>query len=148
MNPHELDLAVFRAMFPAFADVTAYPDATLQVYWDLAVVYLGAYDTCLLAGPVRQQALYLLMAHLLQLSDMAQAGDTPAIVTMSRIDKVQVQVAEPPVTDGWSYWLATTPYGLQLWALLNLQAAGGFYMNGSPMRSGFRLPDGGFPQWQ
>lgn len=145
MAQHVLDIAQFRLLFPAFASDTAYPDATLETFWAASVAYLGDYDNCLLSGAARQQALYLLMAHLLALGDMATRGQTPGFVVMSKIDKISVQLAQPPAKNAWSFWLMTTPYGMQLWALLDVQAAGGFYVGGMPERSAFRQVGGGFP---
>lgn len=143
-NPHVLDIAQFRVIFPEFASVVAFPDAVLQAFWDVGVTYLGAYDGCLLSGDPRQNALNYMTAHLLKLSVMAQAGQTPAIVTQATIDKVTVSLAEPPTKSGWAWWLCLTPYGVALWALLSVKSAGGFYVGGSLARAGFRGPTGGF----
>lgn len=140
---HILDPDAFRTLFPAFA---AQPTATLEQYWPAAVTYLGDYDTALLYGAGRQQALYLMMAHLIELGQMAQRGQSPGFVVMSRIDKISVQLAQPPARDAWSYWLMLTPYGVQLWALLSQRAAGGFYVGGLPERAAFRQVGGGFPR--
>lgn len=147
-NPHVLDIANFRVIFPAFANPAAfpagYPDAMLQAFWDVAVTYLGAYDGCLLSGEPRQSALNFMTAHLLALSTMAANGQTPAIVTQATIDKVTVALAEPPAKNAWAWWLCLTPYGVQLWALLSVKSAGGFYVGGSLARAGFRGPSGRF----
>lgn len=137
-----LDADAFREQFSAFASM---PTSTLQLFWDTAVLYMGDYPSCALPLTAKTGALNLLTAHLAALNALAQTGSTPAIVTMSRIDKIQVQLAAPPTTSGWAFWLATTPYGLQLWALLQQRSAGGFYAAGSPVRAGFRQVGGGFP---
>lgn len=144
MAQHVLDIANFRVIFPAFANVIAFPDLVLQAFWDVGVTYLGDYDGCLLEGPPLQSALNFMTAHLLQLNVMAQAGQTPAVVTEARVDKVSVSIAEPPIKSAWSWWLNLTPYGQSLWALLSVKAAGGFYIGGSAARAGFRGPYGGF----
>lgn len=144
MAQHVLDPANFRVIFPAFASVEAYPDAVLLAFWDVGVTYLGSYDGCLLSGDPLQQALNFMTAHLLQLSVMATAGQTPAIVTQSTVDKVSVSIAAPPAKNAWAWWLCLTPYGVALWGLLNFRAAGGFYIGGSPERAGFRGAYGRF----
>lgn len=144
MAQHTLDLAVFRAAFPAF---TATPDAEIQAQWDAAAVYFGTYDGVLLYGDRLQRALDLLAAHLLQVNIMlAAGGQTPTIgvLTSATIDKVTVSNMPPPVKSGWQYWLSTTPHGLQLWALLRVASAGGIYVGGGPERAAFRKAGGRF----
>lgn len=148
MAQHVLDIANFRIIFPEFANPAAfpagYPDAMVQAFWDVAVTYLGDYDGCLLDGGALQMALNYLTAHLLKLTAMAAAGQTPAILTQAVIDKVSVTLAAPPAKNAWAWWLNLTPYGVQLWALLSIKGAGGFYVGGSLARAGFRGPSGGF----
>jgi hypothetical protein len=146
MAQHVLDKANFRVIFPEFANAAAfpagYPDAMLQAFWDVGVTYLGDYDGCLLSGPPLQSALNFMAAHLLKLSTMAAFGQTPAILTQARVDKVDVQLAAPPAKNAWAWWLNLTPYGVQLWALLSVKSAGGLYLGGSFARGGFRGPTG------
>lgn len=147
MAQHTLDLTVFRAMFPAFADTTQFPDAYIELQWELATAYLGSYDGCLLNGAPLQQALNLMTAHLMAINLLLAEqgpGATVAVTTGATIDKVTVTNLPPPVKNGWQFWLATTPYGLQLWALLSMRSAGGFYIGGLPERLGFRKVGGTF----
>lgn len=144
MAKHVLDIPVFRVLFPAFGNPTAYPDGVLDVFWGNAVAYLGDYDGCLLKGAALQSALNYLTAHLLASDDLIKQGRTFAVVTGSTIDKVQVQTQPPPIRSGWQWWLATTPYGVQLWALLTASSAGGFYVGGRPEQSAFRKVGGRF----
>jgi hypothetical protein len=143
MAAHTLDPAQFRAMFPAFADATKFPDATLQVYWDLATEWLGGDDGPLLCGSALQTALNYMTAHLLELSTRIAAGNAVAgPVTQATIDKVSVTIAAAPPRSEWGWWLVSTPYGAQLYAFLKLKGAGGLYIGGSPARAGFRGPRG------
>lgn len=148
MADHTLDIAAFRLLFPAFSNPAVTPNAVIELQWTMAGVYLGTYDGCILAGDRLQAALNLMTAHLLELARIiAGAGDTPATigpVTSSTIDKITVTLAPPPVTDGWRYWLASTPYGQQLWALLTVATAGGFYVGGRPETAAFRKVGGRF----
>lgn len=144
MAAHEIDVAAFRVSFPAFASEQAYPDATLQLRFTEATLYLGAYDGCVLSGDRLQLALNYMTAHLLASGALIAAGETAVVVTGATIDKVQVQMAPPPAADMWQWWLLTTPYGAQLWALLKLRAAGGFYVGGSFERAAFRKAGGRF----
>lgn len=144
MAQHVLDIPVFRVLFPAYANATTYPDGVLDVFWGSAVAYLGDYDGCLLRGAALQSALNYMTAHLLALNDMIARGQTFAIVTGSTVDKVSVTREPPPAKSGWQWWLALTPYGLQLWALLSVKSAGGFYVGGRPEQAAFRKVGGRF----
>jgi hypothetical protein len=141
---HTLDIEAFRALFPEFANVTTYPDAVIELWWTMATNYISAYDGPLLCGDPLQAALNFLTAHLLKSSVMIAAGQTLVVVTGSRVGEVSVQTMPPPAKDGWQFWLATTPYGLQLWALLKARTAGGLYFPGLPERSAFRKVGGTF----
>jgi len=147
MAEHTFDVTAFRLLFPAFANPTLFPDVYLTAQWTAATSYIGAYDGCILNGARLQQALNLLTAHLLQINViLANSGQTPTlgVLTSATVDKVTVTNMPPPATSGWKYWLATTPYGLQLWALLSLALPGGIYIGGSPERSAFRKVGGRF----
>lgn len=147
MAEHTLDLATFRLLYPAFANPTAFPDAYIQAQWDQAVVYFGAQDGCLISGPTLQTMLNLMTAHLMALNVMLAAGGSGAaggILTGATIDKVSVTMAAPPTMSAWGWWLAQTPYGKQLWALLKLKSAGGFFIGGRPERAAFRKVGGRF----
>lgn len=147
MATHSLDIATFRIAFPQFASAAVYPDPRLDVTWGLATGYLGDADGVLLDGNPLQAALEFMTAHLLALSQMQAEGTmVPGPITGTTIDKVQVQFAPPPFKNGWGWWLSQTPYGAQLWALLQAKAGGGFYAGGNPERAAFRRVGGGFGQ--
>lgn len=147
MAKHELDLPTWRLLFPAFADPADYPDAYISAKWDMATAQIFPWDNCLIAGDRLQTALNLLTAHLVQLDNAIRAGGSSAAVgplASASIDKVAVSLVAPPIRNGWQYWLASTPYGQQLWALLRAAAAPGFMIGGSRERSAFRKVGGRF----
>lgn len=135
----EFDVAGFRAAFPAFADVTAYPDAQLEGYFDVAAVYISTTDYGALTLLPRTRSLNLLTAHLAALGTIVASGNTPGFVQSATIDKISVTLTPPPGQSDFTWWLNGTPYGAQLAALLSMHAVGGFYV--SPYRNarGFRL---------
>jgi len=145
-----LDIPVFRQTFPAFTSVTLYPDVAITLRWGLAVGMFGDQDNWALSGVSLQSALDLLTAHLLQLATDTAAGGGgtgPAVTgpaVSATVDKVSVTVAAPTTRSAWQYWLASTPYGQQLAALLALISAGGLYVGGFPERRGFRKIGGIF----
>lgn len=122
------DIAAFRVAFPAFASIATYPDATLQGYWDVAILYITNSDYGYLNGAARERAINLLVAHLITLSDLINAGETPGLMQSATIDKISVTLTPPPVKSEFLWWLNLTGYGAQLAALLSLKAIGGFFV--------------------
>lgn len=138
--------ANFRAQFPAFASDTTYPEAMLQGYWTMGSAYISTG-----AGPgwcsnpaQLQLALDLMAAHLAQSYTLINAGVPSVVVVGSSEGTVSVSMMPPPVTSAFGFWLATTPYGTQLRALLKAVAGPGFYVGGSLDRASFRGAGGRF----
>jgi hypothetical protein len=129
----EFNVTEFRVAFPAFADDAAFPDATLQGWFDVASVYISTTDYGALTLLPRTRSLDLLTAHLAALSVIVAAGNTPGQVQSATIDKISVTLTPPPDQSAFTWWLNSTPYGAQLAALLSVHAVGGFYV--SPYRS-------------
>lgn len=147
MAEHTFDVASFRLLYPAFASVTDFPDAYLTAQFGQARAYITPYDNAWTSGDLLQTALNLMTAHLTQINVILAAnGKTPTlgVLQSATIDKVTVSNAPPPVKNGWQYWLATTPYGQQLWALLKSAANIGPYVGGLPERAAFRKVGGYF----
>jgi hypothetical protein len=136
--------AEFRVMFPAFADPATYPDATLTGWATMAQCSIT--ESCALTGDCFDLAVNLLTAHIGTLLTRAASGMASGVVTSATIDKVAVGFAPPPFRSQWAFWLAQTPYGVQLQGMLSVQAVGGFYFPGTrvPELSGFRRAGGRF----
>jgi hypothetical protein len=135
--------ALFRAMFEPYKDTSKFPDAYLQLEWDLATSYItnNTATGCWLGMNLAQQtnALNLMTAHLLALNIAANSGQPAGVVTGATIDKVSVTLQPPPDPNQWQWWLNQTPYGQQLLALLQVASAGGFcYFAGAPVVGAFR----------
>lgn len=148
-----LDYAQFRQRFPEFADVTKFPDATLEVFWVMAGNFMDSTDSpCrILHGDSLVLARQYLTAHLLsiatnQKNDAANGGgaDQGGFVTGATIGDITVNKMAPPAKDQWEYWLNGTPYGSALLALLKLFAVGGMALGGIDERSSFRKGGGTF----
>lgn len=140
------DPTAFRVLFPAFADPTAFPDATLEMWFAWATEFITPYDSgsFMVTGAARSGALNLLTAHIGALAQIIMAGQTPGFETDAQIDKIRVAVQPPPAKTQFQWWLNGTPYGAQLAALLEMSAVGGFSVGGLPERSGIRRVGGGF----
>lgn len=145
MTRTEMTLSIdeFRQRFPAMADPVVFPDAQILAQWEMATCFISQGRT--LKAKCLETALYLMTAHLLWSGWLISQGQTSAnIVTGATISKVSVSMQPPPAKSAWQFWLASTPYGLQLWALLNIKAAGGAYVGGLPERTAFRKVGGVF----
>ena len=139
----DLDITSFRINFPAYASETDYPDTRLNSQYAIGKCYIADND-CTLPEECREYALQLMLAHLLHIQDSITSGRPTQIVTSATEGSVSVSLAEPPNSDTWTYWFSTSPYGLQLIAMLDVASAGGFYVGGNEERRGFRKINGGF----
>lgn len=139
-TPLTFDYDVFIAQVPAYSNITDYPEATLQAYWDTAIFYISDIVNC---GSVtcekRQYAINLMVAHLVYIAGLVATGQVPGLVQDATIDKVHVALTPPPLRNQWQWWLSLSPYGQQLYALLQVNSVGGYYIGGSPVLAGFRF---------
>jgi len=133
------DDALFRAQCPAYSSFHRYPMATLQAFWTTATYYMSDVGNF---GPLRcdarQAGLNLMTAHLVYISGLIAEGQVPYVMTAATIDKVQVTTVPPPLKNQWQWWMQVSPYGQQLWALLQVNSAGGYYIGGTPTLAAFR----------
>jgi hypothetical protein len=137
------DDTVWRALIPAFGNSVKYPTAILQIYFNNAACYIETCDAgqlCVFTGASRLLGLYLMASHLLASTQMICDNDGAplGLVIEGQVDKVRVTLKPPPDMSQFGWWLSLTPYGQQLYALLKVQAVGGFYIGGSPQRAAFR----------
>ena len=147
MSTITLDPAAFRALFPQFADAAKWPDAALSIQFGAATGYVSADTYGDMPVAARTNALYLMTAHLLALGVIIAQNNYSGqvgVVQGAVVDHVQITLTPPPVKSQWQWWLNTTPYGMQLWALLQSLNVGGFTIGGAPESSGFRRVYGVF----
>lgn len=145
MALHIFNVAAFRVQFPEFASSVTYPDLTLSAYWDMATNYISASDSSFgLTGASVDLALNLMVAHLARSFALLNAGKTTVVVTGSSEGSVSVSLTPPPVKNAWQWWLATTPYGMQLRALLQVLSAKLPYVGGGLERASYRKAGGVF----
>lgn len=148
MSVITFNVAAFRDAFPAFANPAVYSDESLQAQFDAACSFISPETSANwyvgLNDAVKTRALYLMTAHLVQLSAAMLAGQTPGQVQSSGIDKISVSMTPPPQRNQWQWWLGLTGYGQQLFALLQVKSAGGFYVGGRPELAAFRKVGGVF----
>lgn len=146
------DDALFRASLPEFSNTTTFPPALISAFWDVASDFIDANDSpCrILNGSSLALAVNYLAAHLMTLSRRQSSSATGpgseqgGFETSASIGEISVSTLAPPARDGWEWWLASTPYGQNLWALLQLKAVGGISIGGLPEREGFRKVGGVF----
>lgn len=139
------NIAAFRVSFPEFESVVTYPNALLQGYFDAATCFVSNSDYGRLQGDCRVRALDLMTAHLVKLGTIMATGQTPSgVTTAATVGAVSVTNLAPPVKGMFQFWLASTPYGLQLMALLGVKGAGGLYVGGLPETRALRKVGGFF----
>jgi hypothetical protein len=145
--------ANFRLRFPEFSNPTTYPQAMLQMYWNLSTDFItdpGSSCGILNTGTnTLQDTTDLMCAHLTSLALQQQASQPPGneqggFVTSASIDKISVTKLAPPADNMFTWWLAQTPYGGMLAALLEVLAVGGIGVSGMPERTAFRKVGGVF----
>lgn len=143
MASHVFNVTTFRAQFPEFANATTYPDLTLGGYWTMATNYISSNDSLYgLVGANLDLALNLMTAHLARSFVMMNAGQNTVVVNGSSEGSVSVSLTPPPVKNAWQWWLATTPYGMQLRALLSVLATALPFVGGGLERASFRKAGG------
>jgi hypothetical protein len=117
-----MDVAGFRAAYPAFSDAVRYPDAMVTAQLAVAAIRLDPvrWDTLLDSG------VGLFVAHQLALTDRGASFAAPT--ASKSVDKVSVSydTAAVSLVDG-GYWNAT-PYGVQFLQLSRMIGAGGIQL--------------------
>ncbi len=140
-----LNLATFRATFTAFQNLVTFPDAMVNSWYAIAGSYMDQNDNSDgLNGSTLDYALQLLTCHLLTIANNINQGQMTQPINNATEGSVSVAFAPPPFRSAWEYWLSSTPYGQQLWALLNVQSAGGWSLGGLPETAAFRKAGGLF----
>lgn len=134
-----MDTQAFRTMFPAFVEQD---ESRLALWGEMASDFLK--ESWALSGKTFQHAHFLLTAHLLILADKAENGNATGTVQSASEGSVSVSFVAPPSRNGWEFWLASTPYGTQLWALLTSLGSAGLYLGGLPERQAVRKVGGVF----
>lgn len=120
----------FRNQFPAFENTTLFPPAQLEAWWTMGTAYINIDNQYPWNFKTKQLqlAIDLMCAHLAASFTLINNGVPSVIVTGTTEGTVQVSMEPPPTTTAFGWWLATTPYGSQLRALLRVVANVGFYV--------------------
>jgi hypothetical protein len=136
----ELDVELFRELFPAFSDEEKFPDTRILLFFERAQETLSL-------PKAKVWPCELLTAHLLHLWHLAaqgQGGGAFGTVTSVSQGSVSVSMTAPQAKTAWQAWLSGSPYGQELWAWLSIKASGGWSVGGLPERGGFRKVAGIF----
>lgn len=147
MSSITLDIPSFRAQFVAFSDVTKFPDVMVQSWFDAATSYVSDVITPCIKIGTQTLMLNLMTAHLLAIVNGINNGSPLQAIVSAAEGTVNVGYVPPPVKNGWQWWLSSSPYGQQLWALLQAQSVGGFLVGSRRVRDGIRQTNGGFLGW-
>lgn len=119
----------FRIQFPEFNDEA---NEALQLYFNNATLYIeNNYSSWSgVLKPIQKKfALYLLTAHLLYLHKKTIQGQIVGAISDAKIDKVEISLVTPPISNQFRYWLQSSNYGQQLIALLYSKTTGGKYIS-------------------
>ena len=138
-----MNLNLFRKMFSEFELEGKYPNEVLEIWFGIASGHLPKSRS--FSEKSYNYALMLMVAHLISLNEKSaseSSGGNSGIVTSASEGSVSVSFSAPPTQNGWEFWLSSTPYGLQLWALLQQMSSGGRYIGGLPERSAERKVGG------
>lgn len=146
MTATAFDPALFRTQFDAYACTQTYPDTLLSRFWIMGSAFISPNNgnSRVLTQAQAQLCNDLMCAHLLKSRDMLNSGQVTAPVTGATEGTVSMQLMPPPAKSAFGYWLATTPYGAELRALLGVIAGVGFYVGGLPEKSALRRVGGYF----
>lgn len=124
-------VAEFRQRFPIFSNTEKYPDTVVQTMLDTAIIYVPNKTTCCKNEATVKEMICLMAAHLLAQNADTSSGGTGGVIQSASVGGVSVTKMAPPAKTSFSYWLSSTPYGLQLLAMLKLQSVIGVYIGGT-----------------
>lgn len=140
MTAIALDITEFRQMFtPQFDDTAKYPDAKINLAWNEVSCYMSLESSgCgLLSGGCRKIAAYMLLAHLLM---MSQNNKPKPGRRVNSATEGSVSVSYEVATGNNPFWnfLNDSEYGRKFLALLSAKASRGLFISGrSRARPGF-----------
>lgn len=146
MNTPCFNDSIFREQFPKFNDTTAFPSSQLDGWWTMGTAYINidnGYPWSFNSKQL-QLAIDLMCAHLAESFSLINAGVPTVVVQGTTEGSISVSMVPPPAKTAFGWWLSTTPYGLQLRALLRTVANVGLYVGGSAENLGFRRAGGRF----
>lgn len=122
----------FYAQFPQF-NTTEYETICPQCL-QRSQTYISIVNAGVLRDDKRVYAIYLLTAHLSQLTYQLikrQSSGGAGMVAGATVDGVTVNFVQIPHLSQWDYWLNLTPYGAELNFLLESLTAVPKYYGGS-----------------
>ena len=114
-------------------DIQEYQNICPQCFRQ-AKLFIPAKNKGRLKDEQRKLAIYLLTAHLSLLTYKVKTGSGESgagMVASANVGEVSVSYVQIPNLDNWSYWLAQTPYGLELLALFDMLTSAPYYIGGS-----------------
>lgn len=136
----------FRNQFPQFENSTMFPTDQLDSWWTMGTAYINIDNNYPwnFKSKQLQLAADLMCAHLAASFSLINAGIPSVVVQGTTEGSVSVSLMPPVIKSAFGWWLATTPYGSQLRALLRTVSNVGLYVGGSGENSGFRRAGGFF----
>lgn len=148
MNIIIIDIPLFRAQIPFFSDPLIYTDAAIEIYWDIATMYVSNNNCGVLKDKARAYVINLITAHLFNLAEKqsVEDGETGSSlpITSASEGTVSVSLETPNSKNGFHFWLNQSPYGIEALALIRLKGSIGLYVGGYPVSAHYRRGNGRF----
>jgi len=143
-NPPFFQEQAFRNQFSQFENSTMFPAEQLEAWWVMGTSYINIDNNYPWKPAQLQLASDLMCAHLAASFSLINKGAPTGVVQSATEGSVSVSMTPPPVKSAFGWWLSTTPYGMQLRALLHAVANVGLYVGGRPESFAFRKVGGSF----
>lgn len=126
----------FREDFPEF-DENTFTDEEIQRCITRAYCYCSQKNGSILKGDCRKTAIELMTAHLLTIWKRTQdEGITSnyGITSSSKIGEISVSMYQPTTNSLFQYWISSTAYGMEYYALLMAKCPTPLLFGGSSER--------------
>ena len=142
-NPIEITVQEFQESYPEFVN-PPFTEAVIQRFITLAYCYMSNLNYGFVKGDCREQALMLMVAHLLTIWNNIQnqggsggsVGSTTnlGIAQKAKVGEVELSLALPTMQNLYQSWLNATPYGQMLYAMLFAHTPPVLYFGGNRNR--------------
>ncbi|EIL88534.1 hypothetical protein UU9_12323 [Rhodanobacter fulvus Jip2] len=123
------DLSLFRDTFPAFADLSVYPDARVSFQGSLADKLYGDDPW----GDLQGYVAMLAVAHALSMQGKSggSSGGVKGVVSAKSVDRVSVSYDVSATTYKDAAYFNGSPYGVELYWLIQMAGAGPMHVMGN-----------------
>ena len=144
-NVFVFDLVLFKQIYPQFQTLS---DELLTYFFEKAeTTLLDNSETACIPLKERKFLFYLLVAHMAQLQDRINEGNSSLVgsITSASEGSVSIGVNALQSTSATGAWLNQTPYGAEYWVLTARYRTGLYVIENHAMPvDRFKYPNGGW----